>query len=678
MWYSNSYRRHLCDMHIEDWDDRFMSRFDPEEYVENLVRGEIDSAMIYLQSHVGLCYYPTKSGHMHRSLVGREDAFRRTTELCREKGMTVVGYYSLLYNTVEHDTHADWRMLMSNGKSRRQNQTKVSDGGVTFSAAPQSRYGLCCLNNPDYHAFVRGQIDEMLDYFELDGLFFDMPFWPHTCYCEHCRARYKKEFGKDMPIDPVAGSEGFSELIRVKHAWMGQWVQSITDYIGAKNSELSVEYNFAMPVSGSCFSGCGEGVAKACDFLGGDLYGSIYNHSAACKFYRNITPNHPFDYMFSRCKPALSMHTLTKSMPEIRTEMAVTAAHHGATLVIDAIDPIGTMDGRFYDTLGEAFRFEKQFESYYTGEMVEDVGIYYSLRSKYKRRDDGPTGNELITCLPKTLIGAHIPFGITGAFHGLDGYKVLVGSCLTDDDGDELERILEYVEKGGKLYLGGMEHTRVAEVFLGAKLLGRTAEKKVYLAPKKEYEGVFGGFNAAYPLPFTGSAPLMEFSSDVEVLATLTLPYTAPNDLKFASIHSDPPGIATDYPLAVRRKIGKGEIIFCGMNLETVTHYEYRQIFLSLLGLFGVPYSIESDAPRQVEITAFHDKKRAVLHTVVMNEDEFSMKIAPFEVRLNVSGMPKRVHAVAADVDIPFVFEDGKVRFECLAFEHHEVYVIEF
>lgn len=678
MWYSNSYRRHLCDMHIEDWDDRFMSRFDPEDYVDNLVRGEVDNAMIYLQSHVGLCYYPTKIGHMHKALIGREDAFRRTTELCREKGITVVGYYSLLYTTVEHDAHPEWRMLMSNGKSRRQNQTKVSDGGVTFSTAPQSRYGLCCLNNPDYHAFVLGQIDEMLEYFTLDGLFFDMPFWPHTCYCKHCRERYQKEFGKDMPIDPVAGSEGYSELIRAKHKWMGQWVQSITDYVKAKNAALSVEYNFAMPISGSCFSGCGEGVAKASDFVGGDLYGSIYNHSAACKFYRNITQNHPFDYMFSRCKPALSMHTLTKSMPEIKTEMAVTAAHHGATLVIDAIDPVGTMDKRFYNTLGEAFRFEKQFEPYFTGEMIEDVGIYYSLRSKYKRRDDGPTGNELLTCLPKTFIGAHIPFGITGGFHDLDGYKIVVASSLTDDDAGDLDRIADYVMNGGKLYLGGMEHASVAKALLGAKLLGRTEEKKVYLAPKKEYEGVFGGFNAEYPLPFTVSAPLMEFGDDVEVLATLTLPYTSPGDIRFASIHSDPPGRATDYPLAVRRKLGKGEIIFCGMNLETVTQYEYRQIFLSLLDLFGETYSLGSDAPRQVEITAFHDVNRMIVHTVVLNEDEFSMRIAPFSIGLRVDREPKRIRAIAADEEIPFVYRDGVLQMECLAFEYHELYAIDF
>ena len=144
MWYKNCYRRHLCDMHIADWDDRFLSEFSPEEYVANLERAKIKSAMIYFQSHVGLCYYPTESGQMHRALIGKEDMVRRVVELCHEKGIAVTGYYSLLYNTVEHDRHPEWRLLRQNGISHR--ASKTDGNGENFRG---SRYGLCCPNNPN-------------------------------------------------------------------------------------------------------------------------------------------------------------------------------------------------------------------------------------------------------------------------------------------------------------------------------------------------------------------------------------------------------------------------------------------------------------------------------------------------------------------------------------------------
>jgi hypothetical protein len=61
-------------MHIEDWDDMLLSQFSPETYVDNLKKAKIQSAMIYFQSHAGICNYPTKNGDMHKALVGRDEA----------------------------------------------------------------------------------------------------------------------------------------------------------------------------------------------------------------------------------------------------------------------------------------------------------------------------------------------------------------------------------------------------------------------------------------------------------------------------------------------------------------------------------------------------------------------------------------------------------------------------
>ena len=46
-WYENKFRRHLIDMHIEDWSDEFLSKFSAEAYFENLKKANIESAMIY-------------------------------------------------------------------------------------------------------------------------------------------------------------------------------------------------------------------------------------------------------------------------------------------------------------------------------------------------------------------------------------------------------------------------------------------------------------------------------------------------------------------------------------------------------------------------------------------------------------------------------------------------------
>ena len=79
-WYENNYRRHLCDMHIADWDESFLSKFSAENYYENLKRAKVSCAMIYYQSHAGLCHYPTKVGKMHNAFIGKEDEMKKLTD----------------------------------------------------------------------------------------------------------------------------------------------------------------------------------------------------------------------------------------------------------------------------------------------------------------------------------------------------------------------------------------------------------------------------------------------------------------------------------------------------------------------------------------------------------------------------------------------------------------------
>ena len=45
-WYTNCYRRNLVDMHIEDWNKEFLSKFSPEDYLDNLRRAHIQATMI--------------------------------------------------------------------------------------------------------------------------------------------------------------------------------------------------------------------------------------------------------------------------------------------------------------------------------------------------------------------------------------------------------------------------------------------------------------------------------------------------------------------------------------------------------------------------------------------------------------------------------------------------------
>ena len=679
MWYSKRYRRHLCDMHIDDWNEAFLSEFSPEVYVENLKRAQINNAMLYLQSHVGLCYFPTKTGKIHRAFIGREDLMKKTVDLCHANDIRVTGYYSINYNTVEHDKHPEWRMVDANGKSRRESGEEET-GALAFASKKAGRYGLCCPNHPEYRDFVYAQIDEMMDYFDCDALFFDMPFWPHTCYCEKCRERWAKEVGGEMPVHPETASKAHEDLIRKKYEWMGEWTLAITAHVKKRDPDMPVEFNYASGIAGDSNNGCDDLVNQASDYVGGDLYGGMLEHSFSCKFYRSATKNQPFEYMFSRCKPALRVHTLTKTLDEMKTSVAVTAAHHGATLVIDAIDPIGTMDQRLYERIGEMFDLQKPYEPYFRGEMIEDMGIYYGIHSKNSDPGEDYNSKSCGVAAAHTLMRRHIPFGVTGSFHDLKKYPVLIAPMLTNlEDGDH-DRLVEYVKEGGILYLSGARDKALVEGLLGCSIKGKTETDKIDIAPGKEYEPIFGWFNEKYPLPFDGFAPIAEGIEKENVLATLTLPYTGRNELRFASIHSDPPGVGTDIPMLVIKKVGNGTVIWSAVALEAVDMDEYRDIFLNLLlSVRGnEPFSISSDASPRVEFTLFQGENEMLVNAVSMCDEAVSPALPGFRVTVKADRPAKAVRLLPDGAEIPFSCESGFITFKARELNIFDMYQIIF
>ena len=652
MWYKNSYRRHLCDMHIDDWCEDFLSKFSPQDYFDNLKKAKVQNAMLYFQSHVGLCYYPTKVGKMHNAFRGREDAMKQLVNLCRSNGIYVTGYYSLIYNNWAHDEHPEWRMITKEGKSRRDSQDEVF------------RYGLCCPNNPEYRTFVAEQIREMCEYFSVDGMFFDMPFWNHTCYCECCQKRWEDEVGGELPTVENWQDPAWLMYMDKLRQWMGEFSQFVYDELKKWKPGVSVEMNAAFAGLPDEKTGLAEEVLHATDYAGGDLYGGLYNHSFICKLYKNVTQNQPFEYMFSRCSPNLERHTVTKSEDEIASSVFLTAAHHGATLVIDAIDPVGTMDERVYERVGKVFEREICYEPYFEGIMQEDIGVYYSLRSKFNAYGEKYCNHNACLNTVKSLIMNHICCGVTGSMHSLEKYPILIASELTKQDEKDYERLISYVENGGQLYFSGGDCPELLDRFFGAKITGRTKETVVYVAPGEKAEESFGWFNARFPMHFDGTSPVAEGINPESVVATITLPFTAQDTHKFVSIHSNPPGVATKLPAMAVAEYGMGKVFWSALPIEEMEAYQYRTIFLKLLEqFFSFRRTIQTDALKDIEITCFNVQDGLYVNVVLLNEEDKARSVDDFKIRIRCSKMPKRILLLPDGKEVEYTYRDGIVEF---------------
>lgn len=662
-WFTHTYRRNLVDMHIEDWDERFLSKFEPEEYLANLKKAHIQSPMLYLQSHVGHCYWPTQTGHMHRAFVGQEDKMKHLAQLCKNEGMHPVGYYSLIYNTYEEDNHPEWRLYGADGLSAHQR------GG---------RYGLCCPNNPEYRAFVSAQIREMAEYFVdengnslLDGMFYDMTFWPDVCHCEHCKARYKAVTGLDKLPDVNWNDPAWLTFQHLREQWMGEFARFATEETKRLLPHASVEHNYANAVaSNSALISSTELVNDWCDYTGGDLYGDLYNHSFTAKYYYAVTKNQPFEYMTCRCDKALGVHTVSKSDEHLAVEVLLTAAHHGASFIIDAIDPVGTLDSRVYDRIGRVFEMQMPYEPYFRGDMVQDVAVYYSTTGRFNTKGLPVTSKTASIALTRTLIEEHVPVGImaNSITDRLPRYKMVFAPHIAGISDKNRADLLAYVKNGGTLYISGAEDPTLLSLLFGAKVNGYTAENAVYMAPTDLGQKYFGDFTEKYPFPTEQSLPILTVS-DAEVLATMTLPYTKPTEKRFASIHSNPPGVATEIPAMLRKKVGKGMVIWSAASFEFDGRRAHKKLLMALVNDCLPNRTLTTTAPRQVEIVTFRNGDETLVSAVDLLCTDELLPVPDFTVTVHCDRKPTSVtclaHADGTDEAVDFTWDDttGSVQF---------------
>ncbi len=652
-WYENAYRRHLMDMHIEDWSDEFFSKLDVDKYYDNLVKAKIQSPMIYFQSHVGLCYYDTKTAKKHRGLE-KDNKIKRLIKKCVDGGMKVVGYYSLIHNTWAELNHPDWAMRFDNGLSH------IEAG---------ARYGLCCLNNKDYLAFTEAQIKEFSEQFEgISGVFYDMPFWPIVCRCDSCKKRWAEEVGGEMPSEDV-NDERWLLYVRKSQVWMGEYTKWIKDITLKYMPNVTVEFNYAGAVAFT-WPSCGstELINDNCEFAGGDLYGDLYNHSFTAKYYSDITKHKPFEYMVCRCDNVLQEHTITKTHNQLQTEMCLTAAHHGANFVIDAIDPRGTMDDRVYDTLGSIFDYLMPYEKYYKGDILADVGVFFDTKTIFNT-NRGYEGCNRFSAINSTriMIENHVPVTII-ANSTLDkayNYKVIVAGELENFYPEYEEIFINYVKNGGTLYLSGRSNFRLMKEFFGAEFKGYTVENRTFIRPANG-NNLLGEFTEGYPMPLKYPLPIYEVKEQNSVIGKITLPYTNPNDnLHFASIHSNPPGIDTEHPGLMQVSYGKGKVVWSAAAIEQETRTGFKKVFMNIIReLVGNDnFSLTAKLPSSVEVVTFKDEESLYISLIdLINYEDRIVKDYSLEVK--VDACPKKVLLLPAETEIDFKYEDGRVVFD--------------
>lgn len=645
-WFTHAYRRAVIDMHIPDWDPAFLSKFDPNQYADMLVKSRAQSIVCYCQSHVGLFNYPTKVGHEHKAFAGR-NMLGEMIDACHKRNIAVQLYTSLIFDRTAGDDHPEWRMRTWEGKVQ-------GEGG---------RHAVLCINSP-YREYVRSFVTEICQTFDFEGIRFDMTFWPWLCFCEHCQQRFDAEVGGEIPKTINWLDEKWVAFQRRREAWLVEFARIATDTVRQHKPKTTVEHQ-ASTFPLNWMFGVTAPLAAQNDFLQGDFYGDQLQGSFVRKLLENLTPRRPFGYETS-FSVNLADHTARKPTALLEAKASAAIADHAAFIFIDAIDPVGTVNPNPHERMGQVFEKLMPYYEHLGGERIRDVAIYYSPESKFSFSGNGrPVSNPDTSDSHTTaamqaarrMIEAHIPLGVVtkmDLFAGLNDIPVLILPNINMLSASEADNLRDWVAEGGRLYASGATSIvdpqgRQSRDFLLGDVFGSSLEEAIwsdrprYLAPTDAGSKHFVDFDANYPAFVTSFGMRIKAREGAQVLATTTKPWPAPDATKFASIHSNPPWEKTDEPEIVRNSFGRGEVIYSASPIELVE--TLGDTFTNLIRELLPQQRMQVDAPKCVEATLFDqpDRKRSVLSLVNFQKDLPNIPVEGVRVTLNLG---REVHGV--------------------------------
>ncbi|MEQ8846760.1 alpha-amylase family protein [Botrimarina sp.] len=667
LWYRNAYRRAVIDMHIPDWDPGFLAEFDPQRYADALVASRSESIVCYAHSHVGLFNYPTRVGRQHAAWKGR-DAFGEVLRACRERGVAVVAYVSLIFDRDCADTHPEWRITRWDGQPQ-----------------PSGRHGFCCPNT-GYSDYVSRFATELCERYEVDGVRFDMTFWPGLCYCDRCRDRYASEVGGEIPVIVDWLDPRWVAFQRARSRWLEEFAGVATNAVKAVRPSASVEHQ-SSTYTGDWRNGVVGGLAKWNDFLQGDFYGSALQGSFVRKLLERLSPNRPFGYETS-LSVSLQDHTATKPESLLTAKAAAAVADAAAFIFIDAINPDGSVRHAAHEKMGRAFDGLMPCYKELGGERVVDVLGYYSLESKFDFAENGrhvrhpPEGDSHTTAAMNSasrLLGRHTLYGVVTkeSLDQLQRAKVLVLSDVNMMDAEECQRIREWVAGGGRLYASG--HTSLVDKsgrrhddFQLADVFGVSAREPIwtnqkrFLAPTAAGGGHFGEYNVDNPAFFNGPGMTVAERAGADVLATRTLPWESGDPRRFASIHSDPPWRPTGVPELTRYAYGRGVCIYSAAPIENSD--VLADTFVRLIAALNTQPTLVLNGPGCVEATVFDQPDRGRLLLTLVNFQEALLKrgdrnvpVPPLDVRLRPPRRLREVRHLATGERVPFRASGGAI-----------------
>jgi hypothetical protein len=654
-------------------------QFDPEEFVRVLQEARVNSITCFARCHHGLLYYDSKAfpERVHPNLVNK-NLLKNQIEACRRAGIRVPIYMTVQIDQYTVNEHPEW--LAQNEKGQPLG-TAIFDPGF---------YRRLCVNSP-YRDFLKAQTREVLEMFDVDGVFYDIVN-VHSCSCKYCRAGMEEQ-----GLNPIKQRD----RLTYAQGMLAGFMREMTAFVRSMNKECTIFYNRGH--IGAAHRPVVESYSHLeLESLPGGSWGYLH-FPITMRYARNLG----IDCLAQTGK----FHTTWGDFHSFKNEAALQfevfnmLALGAKCMIGDQLEPSGKLSAPVYDLIGSVYREVEKKEPWCQGaKPVVDIGVF--TPEEFYRPGEKALSPAAIG-ITRMLQECAQQFDFIDSQNDLSRYKVLILPDTIPVNQDLAAKLAAYSAKGGAIlatFESGLDlsKSRFYLPELGVSLRpdptldveGNVARNMPYI--RGEYaEYVIPSGEIGSGLPETEH---VMYSKGVEIEAapgtqilTQTIKSFFDRTYKHYSSHRQTPSSGeVDYPAIVKN----GNAIYFAHPIFAQYYQNAprwcKQLFRNALKMLLPEPLVTHNGPSTLLVTLNEqaEQNRRVLHLLHYiperrsNSIDIVEDIIPLQdlgLSVNTAGRPvKKVICVPEQRSLDFTVDGERVNFVLPKLNGHQMIALEY
>jgi len=350
-------------------------------------------------------------------------------------------------------------------------------------------------------------------------------------------------------------------------------------------------------------------------------------------FYRAATPGLPVQVAMQRGVRMYHDQT-TRPLADIRWELLSLLAHGAFVTIVDKTGFDGGLDSVTYERIGKAFSEAQAKREHFGQELLADVGIYYSHRTRdWVGREKPGEYFAAFQGTHKAFVYDHIPWGVVldenVTLETLKSFAVVVLPNAGILSEAETFLFLEYVKGGGNLIItgrtgcydrmGSPASQSILEELIGARLVAPLESLDNWVMLSEEMpEAIRSGILTDWPFLVKGPAVVYE-ATTAAAYGKLMKPYRTTRQMEGKEGTEWP--MSADAPVGpalLVNHIGNGVVFTLAVSPDYATfsdHHvvEARKLLVNAVRFLQPSPRVRISAPVTVQATVSDDPGERIL-----------------------------------------------------------------